>query len=171
MVAAGYSGQVVAENFGITRQRVSQICQEFQDSVNDDAYRDLMRTQAEGVLEDLFKIFRGPGRRVTTPRGPAYEMVPNPETGKLEQDFSRPLYDEYEKVKVADTIVKIMERIGKSYGIDRIKQRERDQSGEMSEFMTWIAELDAQNKALRAQLAASADHREILTAEVVEEPS
>jgi Homeodomain-like domain len=169
MIAEGYSGQVIADNFGITRQRVSQIVQEHQEAVTDDAYRDVMRTQAEGVLDELFRIFRGPGKRMVSPGGKI--ICENNPDGT--PDFSRPVYDEYAKVDVANAIIKLQERLGRSYGLDRVRQRERDQSEEMGEFMTWVAELDAQNKALKAQLANSAETSppEILQAEIVEEAS
>lgn len=163
MVSKGYSYQAVADTFGLTKQRIAQICSESHESITDDSYRDLMRTELEGLSEDLFRLWRGPGPLVISPGGSIVcEYGPD---GK--PDHSRPVHDEYAKVKVAETLLKTIERRAKLYGIDRMKQRTQDQTAEVAEFMAWVQQLDAEKKALEARLTRYEEEPEVVQAEIV----
>ena len=160
MVSKGFSYQMVGDNYGISKQRVFQIVQEYRETVTDDSYRDYLITQTEGVLEELLRIFRGPGKQVVTPGGSlVYEKN---EDGSI--DYSRPVYDPYAKADIADRIFKGIDRISKAGAYDRPKQRETDQSAEVNEWMTYVEQLAAENKALREQLTSP----EITQGEIVD---
>ena len=87
--------------------------------------------------------------------------------GKI--DFTRPVYDPYEKVRIADSLTKVHERLSRLYGIDRPRQRERDQGTEMNEFLAYLDQLSTENTELKAQLEKLS--RGVITAEVVQPSS
>jgi uncharacterized protein (DUF433 family) len=168
MISEGHSYQVIGDTFNITRQRVFQIAREYQEDIPDDDYRDAQRTELEGVKEELLRIFRLPGREKTTPGGSVVYRLG--ENGK--PDHSQPFFDPYDKVDIALAIVKLSERISKLYGIDRMRQKEKDSSTEITEALSFLEQQSRQSKILAAQNAAlrkQIEDKDIIEAEVVEE--
>lgn len=165
MVAEGHKLEVIADTFGISKARVSQINQEYHEDVTDDAYRELQRNELEYVLHDiLYPMLRGPGKRLVSPSGkPVYEMS---EDGKS-LDMSRPIYDEYAKVDVAKAIVPLQERIAKLYALDRPKAKEKDESPEFAEAMSYVRKLAGRVKELQSRLSQYEEDDDVVEAEVV----
>jgi hypothetical protein len=161
MIREGHSYQVVADTFGVSKQRISQINSEYQEQISDDSYRDMDRTRLEKLDEDLFKRFIGPDEPLVSARGLVYEI--DPATG---QNFSKPVPDIRLKIELALAWTKIQERKAKLYGLDRNRQRERDQSGEMQEFLSYMTQLTDENDKLKKQVEILS--RNVIEAEVVD---
>lgn len=155
MISAGSSLADVAGKFGISRQRCSQIAQEYQEVISDDARRDILLTQMEGDLDILTGIIKNPGY-VVTPGGMIvceyYDDGRVDHRGKPVPDPSRPLIDKGLQVKGIEVATRLRERISKMYGIDRVRQRERDQSQEMDEFVAYVEKMSSENAELKAQV-------------------
>lgn len=168
MASEGYTLQQIADNFGVSKQRISQIVQENYEDITDDATRDVSRTQLEYYLNEiLHPMLRGPGKRLVSPSGrPVYELDPEDPSGKT-WDLDKPVYDEYAKVDVINAALKVHERLAKFYHLDRAKGREKDESAEFTEAMQWVESLVAENKRL-ARLARVEDEITV-EAEVIED--
>lgn len=169
MLHQGQSTQAVADNFGITKQRVSQINQEYQETVGDDAYRDLQRTALEGLLGVVTDTIKNPGF-VVSPGGRVvcepYADGRTDRNGMPLPDPSRPLLDKALRLKAVEVGVRVHERLARAYGLDRVRQKEQDQSAEMNEFLQYVETTTAENALLRAQLAKLSP---VIEAEVIED--
>jgi hypothetical protein len=168
MIGEGYSYQVIADQFGVTKQRIAQVNKEYQEDIPDDDYRDWQRTELEGMKDELLRIFRLPGKLMVTPGGAI--ICEYGEDGK--PDKSKPVYDPYAKTEVAITVLKVWERLAKAYGLDRMRQREKDSSSEITEALSFLEQQSRQAKILAAQNAAlrkQIEDHDIIEADVVEE--
>lgn len=173
MASEGYSYAVIGETFGITKQRVGQVVQASREDVSDDAYRETDLAQLEYIESELFAKFRQPPPVLVNARGLVYEMVRvnTPDGSRLIQDESRPVPDERYTLDLVDRILRVKERKARAMGTDRLRSRDKDQSDELAEFLSWAqgkaaeaAALAAENAKLRAQL----DPHPVLEAEVID---
>ena len=167
-IRQGIPYQAIADKWGLSKQRIAQINQESQETVTDDAYRELQRTRLEYIQDELFRDFAEPAILVNA-RGPVYELiqVKTADGPKMIQDFTRPVYDRRLKIEIAGAITKIDERLAKLFGLERGKQRERDQSGEQAEFLAYIDGMAQENADLRKQVEVLSGR--ITEAEVIPE--
>jgi hypothetical protein len=178
MIRQGIPYQQIADAKGISKQRVSQINQEYQEVVTDDAYRELQRTRLEYIQDELFKEFTEPVILVNA-RGPVYELIKvnTPDGPKMVQDFDKPVYDRRLKLEIIDRIIKTDERIAKLFGLERGKQRDRDQSAEQQEFLAYVQQLMDEGDQLRkrneelARQVAMLNQPQVIEAEVIHEES
>lgn len=161
-IRQGIPYQVIADKWGLSKQRIAQINQESQETVTDDAYRELQRTRLEYIQDELFRDFKEPAQLVNA-RGPVYEMIRvNTADGmKTVPDLDRPVYDRRLKIEIAGAITKIDERLAKLFGLERGKQRERDQSSEQIEFLNYLQQIADENEELKKRVA-------ILSRDVIE---
>ena len=152
MISQGYSRQYVANFFGITTARVSQINSEHYTDLTDDGARDELRTHLESYLADvLHPMLRGPGR-------PLFANG----SGKLVTDADgNVIYDEYAKVDVVNSALRVHERLTKLNALDRPKAREKDESGEIAEVREYfntlsgrVQSLEGEKRELLAKLAS-----------------
>lgn len=144
MVAEGYGLQAVADQFSITRARVSQIVSEYQSVLSDDGTRDVMIAQIDSYLEDtLHPIIRGPGT-------PLYSQG----SGKLVLGLDGELiYDERIKIDAVNSALRAQERKAKLKALDRAKQKEKDESKEINEAMAYLQQLAQEKQELEARVA------------------
>jgi len=144
MVQQGYGLQVVADQNGITRARVSQIVSEYNSVISDDGTRDILIAQLDSYLSDtLNPIIRGPGQRMYAAG-----------SGKVvNDDDGTPLYDEHIKVDAVNSALRVIERRAKLSALDRAKATVKDESKEINDALEYLATLAAEKTALEARLA------------------
>lgn len=160
----GKTTREVAALMGISAARVSQINRAWQSQFTDDDVRDAHRSLLEGYLTQLQPLIFGRGRLMVAPNG---KTITDPDTGD-------PLYDPYVKTDAIRTGMQLMERIARSYALDKPKQKNDDVDREFAEAMKWVEQLAAENRRLAGentrmrarQLEASPD---VVEAEVVED--
>jgi len=166
MVRQGIPYHVIGDKFGISKQRCSQIIQEYQEPVSDDSYRELQRTKLEFIQDELFKIFTEKTIQVNA-RGPVYmrKLVSTADGLKEVNDLDQPVEDKRLRVEVAGQLVKLDERLSKLTGTDRLKARSVDQDREMQEFLGELERTYGENEALRKRVEMLS--RGVIEAEVI----
>ncbi len=149
MVGEGYGLQVVADQFDISRARVSQIVSEYQNVITDDGTRDILIAQLDSYLADtLNPIIRGPGQRMYAAG-----------SGKVvNDDDGTPLYDERIKVDAVNSALRVIERRAKLSALDRAKATVKDESKEIGEAMAYLQTLAQEKQELEAKLAQYENH-------------
>jgi len=161
----GHNYQEISEKFGISKARISQIVSRYYEEIPDDGSRDIQRAKLERAQEVVLGIMNGPGKRVVSPGGsPVFERFPD---GTI--DYNKPLYDEEIKIKAALAGATISERLARSYGLDRPRQKQKDESTEFDQAMEYVKELAKQNKDLQERLSLHEDTG-VYEAEVIEVP-
>ena len=160
----------ISREFGVSKARVSQIVQRYYEDLPDDGTRDLQRAKMEHAQEIVLAIMNGPGKRVVSPGGsPVFERN---DDGTI--NYEKPLYDEEIKIKAALAGVTISERLARSFGLDRPKQKQKDESDEFDSAMEYMNQLIKQNKELQERLelheisASHPEQPELYEAEVIE---
>jgi hypothetical protein len=144
MVSEGYGLQVIADHFGITRARVSQINSEYQSVISDDGTRDVLIAQLDSYLSDtLNPIIRGPGQPLYA--SGSGKLVLDPEGGII--------YDEHIKIDAVNSALRVIERRAKLSALDRAKAKEKDESKEIGEALAYLETLASEKQALEARLA------------------
>lgn len=168
MAAEGHPHAAIAETFGISKSRVSQIISEHYEEITDDGSRDWARAILEGYLGHIQKLVNGPGKRFVSPSGrPVYEIR---EDGSF--DFDRPLYDEYAKRELIDAGVKVVDRLSRLYALDKPKLKEKDESPEFEQAMEYVRQLASEKKELLAKLEQYGEEPKTeFIAEVIEDDS
>jgi transcriptional regulator len=167
-MAKGHSRKEVADAFGISEARVSQIITEDHESVSPEQSRAQQALRIEFLLENLFEILRQPKQIKVSPSGrPVYELMTDEETGKLIPDLGRPVYDYSLPIETTKAAVTAMERQAKLGALDIKKAKERDESADFEQMLSWARQLAAENKELRDRLEKDQVY---LEAEVVENP-
>jgi hypothetical protein len=149
MVSEGYGLQVIANHFGISRPRVSQIVSEYHAGIADDDNREIIRTQLDSYLETtLHPIIFGPGQ-------PLYATG----SGKLVLDpDGNIIYDKRINIEAINVALRVQERKSRLMAYDRPKAKEKDETGEISEAMAYVESLTARKKELEALVAQYEQH-------------
>jgi Sigma-70, region 4 len=172
MIQEGYTTQEVADHWGITKQRVSQINQECAEEVSDDGYREIMRTRLEGYLDVVTVTIRNPGYVISAGGSVVCELSGELDSrGKPIPDPTRPLINRETQLKAVQMGVMINGQIAKTHGLDRKGGRNQDQSAETAAFLADVEGIYRDNQALNAQLEALRAQldRPVLDAEIVDE--
>lgn len=173
MVAEGkYSYQQISDTFGLSKARVAQIVARFYEELPDDGARHAQRAKLEEAQRVMFEIMRGPGKRVVSPGGTAvFEKNPD---GTL--NFGKPLYDEEIRIKAALAATTIGERLSRSGAWDLAKQKQKDESPEFAEAMSYLETLSKQNKdkdeqleLLQERLRQIEANEDVVEAEIIED--
>jgi Sigma-70, region 4 len=125
MKGEGKSYQQIADTFGITKARVSQIISRAYEDVSDDSYREGMRLDLEGKLAELNRLIASPGKVMVSPGGRIICHYVGDGTDAI--DYSRPVYDEFVKVDAIKAYFAGLERLARMHAIDRPKAKERDE--------------------------------------------
>lgn len=175
MLAEGHRAEDVAETFGMSVSNVYRIREEYDADAPPGAHREILRGHLEYALYGtIIPMLKGPGRQVVTPRGPEYEMIPDPDTGKMMQDLTRPLYDEYAKLEAVDRLIKTSESLRRLSALDKDKPKVTvaDDAG-YQEMLDWVSSLTEEIKQVRAQsgrdkLRLAELEGDVVDAEVVE---
>lgn len=156
----------IAEHFGISKARVSQIVSRVYEDVTDDSYREGMRLDIEGKLAVLNKLIEGPGKPIVTPGGKIVCEYLDDDSGDV--DYSKPLYDEFVKVDAIKTYLTALERLARQHATDRPKARQADESREFADAMVYVEQLAQENKKLMKELETFRPQEEdIVEAEIV----
>jgi hypothetical protein len=160
----------IAEAFGITKARVSQIVAREYEDVSDDSYRESMRLDIEGKLAELNRLIASPGKPMVSPGGKiiCHYSGDYDDEGKPVIDYSKPVYDEFVKVDAIKAYLTALERLSRLHALDRPKAKERDESKEFSEAMEYVGRLADENKQLRLQLETAGEPSDVVDAEVIE---
>jgi hypothetical protein len=143
MVQQGYSLQVVADQHGLSRARISQIVSEYHAPITDDSARDVLRTKMESWIDDeLIPIIKGPGLPLFS--SGSGKLILDPEGNMI--------YDKRIKLQAVDSAIRVVERLTKMNAWDRPKAREKDESKEIAEAMAYLNELAAEKQELQARV-------------------
>lgn len=128
---AGVSRSALAEQFGITPQRVSQIVAKFASGVSDDDARAVERALLEGVRDKLLKdvVFGRPPARVTPTGQTVYD-----EDGNPVPDFK-------DMITAADVARKISESIRKADALDLPRRKQVEEDVAMLRVKEYLASL------------------------------
>jgi hypothetical protein len=166
-MAKSFPRRKVAETFGISQARVSQIVAEHHEATTIDEQRAQQSVQIEFAIEKLMEVLRQPVQIKVTPSGrPVYDLMMDEESGKLIPDLSKPIYDYSLPIESAKAISSIMDRQARLNALDLKKPKEKDESGEREGWIAEFQRLFAENKELRDRLG----DRYYVEAEVIEPP-
>lgn len=175
MIHQGVSYQKVGEHFGISKQRCSQILQESQEEVPDDARREGQLAMLEHVIAENMRRLTEPPPPAMTARGivfmPLVDDSGSPvfgSKGQPLQDFDKPVPDERFHLEVQDRVMKGIELAAKLGGWARLKARQVDQSQEQADFLAYLQQIADENDQLKKRVEILS--RGVIEAEVIPEP-
>jgi transcriptional regulator with XRE-family HTH domain len=153
----------IADTYGITVARVSQINHAQRDSIPDDEKREQMAAKLEYVLDEklLFLMTQPRQVRVSPSGKPVYELDAN---GR--PDFSRPVLDDTVTIEAAKAVTSVIHEVSALYGLHIRKPKVVDETREMLEWQAYVADLINRNAELTRMLEGNPD---IVDAEVVGE--
>lgn len=147
-VADGRPYSWIAEQENISKGRVGQIVLAHYDDIPPDGTRAWMRTILERCAQEMITDALGPGKRLITAKGPAYELD---EYG--EPDFTKPLFDTLARREVVDTIVKIFDRLSKNYGLDPWRVTDSEANPELDQYIQWAQQVALDSKKNQDRIA------------------
>jgi hypothetical protein len=132
MYATGKTIQVIADTFGITRQRASQIISRYgQDAeVTEDETRDLHRAQLEALRSEMLGL-------AFAPAPPAYDVKGN----MLIDENGDPVRDIAAKVKAAEAFMKLSESERKMDALDKPRRKQLTEDVAMQQLKAYLATL------------------------------
>jgi hypothetical protein len=145
LYASGKSLQDLADQFGVSRQRVAQIVARFgMVGVTDDESRTLMRTQLEYLQSEMIAIVnRGPSPAVNV-------------KGEIIYDGNGEQVNDYDVVvKAADTARKISESIRRQDALDLPRRKQMIEDEAMKQANAFLSQLDA--KIVQAEIVSDGD--------------
>lgn len=140
-------GRTLAEiggHFGLSRARISQIIHEYDSEITDDDYRAVMRVKLESFLHDTLEPLR---------HGPGKPLVANGNGQWIKDEFGNPVYDEFVKIDVINTEIRVIEKLTKLYAIDKVKVKDTADSSEMDQVVAFFEETLREKKELEDRLA------------------
>lgn len=158
-------GRTLAEigaHFGLSRARISQIINEYDSEIGDDDYRAVMRVKLESFLNDTLEPLR---------HGPGKPLVANGNGQWIKDEFGNPVYDEFVKIDVINTEIRVIERLTKLYAIDKVRIKETADQSEMDRVVAFFEETLREKKELEERLAAYEGPPQIMIADVIDDAS
>jgi hypothetical protein len=132
MYATGKTIQMIADTFGVTRQRASQIISRFvQDAeVGEDESRDLHRAQLDALRSEMLAL-------AFAPPPPAY----NVKGQMLMDENGEPVRDLMGKVKAAEAFIKLSESERKMDALDKPRRKQLTEDVAMQQMKEFLATL------------------------------
>jgi transcriptional regulator with XRE-family HTH domain len=181
----GESRRALAEEYGVSQARISQIVLAEQEEISDDANRAMMVANLFFVAENILAIQRRPRPPKVTPSGrivyePLLDENGEPvldHKGQPLPDPAKPIYDDSPIIESAKMIPNLYDRISKLMGLEK-KPKDREDTGALESTMQYINSLISQNKIkerelddLRAQLMKASSYEiEMVPAEEESSP-
>lgn len=168
----GSSRREIADTFGLSLPRVSQIISEQFRDITDDSTRDEMRAYLEYLIEVNLKIVNNPPQMVTVAGKLVYEPLTDEDGnplltshGKPVDDLTKPVADNRAVAEAMKNIANLSDRLAKLYAWDRKRPTGADDQAD-TDILQWAAEmartaenfrvqseeLEAQKKELEARL-------------------
>ena len=168
MAAEGYTQRQIGATLGISGARVNQIIKDARETTDDDGTRDRLAVMVDMLLQKTVVLATGAGRRMVSPSGkPVYEVDHLDSRGQPVFDLSQPIYDEYATLEAMDKAVKLMDRYAKLYGLDRPRQKDKDESQEYNSALEYVRQLAQKNRELLTRLDKY-ERGDIVNAEVID---
>lgn len=174
--AAGIPYAQIAEREGISKARVGQIIlARSKVDLSSDEKRASYEIILDNILVEMMVLVQGPGSRIMTPKGPAYEQYEDFD-GKIVNDYDKPLFDPYAKRDPAETAIKAIDRLSKMYALDPWRATDNSDNTELDALLVWAQQTATESKVnlvriaeLEARLAKYEQHAiEPVEAEIVE---
>ena len=162
-VARGDKLAAIADDFGLTVARISQINHSNRDAIPDEEKRELLAAKLEFILDDkLLALMNAPRQvKVAASGKPVYEL-----NQYGEPDFTRPVMDDSATIEAAKAVTTAADQIAKLYGLHRRAPKHVDESPELMEWQNYVTDLVQRNKELTLMLEARGD---VVEAEIVHE--
>lgn len=170
----GENRRLLAEEYGISQARISQIVLAEQDAITDDANRALLVAQLDFVKEKILEIFSRPRSPKVTPSGRLVfeplldengEPIPAANGKGFMDDYTKPILDDSPIIEAAKMVPNLVDRISKLQGLDKKPKDTREDTGAIESTMNYINALIAQGKSkdqeledLRAQLEKASSY-------------
>jgi len=178
-IAQGVPRQQLADQYGITLARLSQINSEQYEGLTEDGRRDFLIAQHQFLVEKLYETVLNPPVKVNASGRLVYETLIDKDgepvrngKGNYVDDFSRPVRDDKAASEASKAIKGHMEELAKLQGLYQKAPKKRDEAGDLQEYMSYLQQqteralrLEAENENLRAQLI----HPRVIDAEIVQE--
>jgi transcriptional regulator with XRE-family HTH domain len=163
-IAKGDRMADIAQDYGLTISRVSQIHHAQRDLVADDEKREILAAKLEHALDEKLLALLNEDRKVkVTPSGrPVYEMD---ESGR--PDYTRPVLDDTAIIETTKAVVGVVHELASLYGLHRKVQKTADESASIAEWEAYITQIAEDNKRLRERLELA--EGTVVEAEVVEQ--
>jgi len=137
----GATQDAIAERFGISQARVSQILAEVRASIPDEAVDDLRKVEADRVAmlyAETMKILNSHHPLVSVQRG---TVIRDDETGERLEDVGP-------KIAAINTALRIHERVAKTFGLDAPSKSEvRNVDAVDAEIERLVAQLGSRSEA------------------------
>lgn len=165
MVSQGYSRQKIADTFGISLVRVSQINSEQFEDIPDDDHRNWHIAQLEYLIEKNYETVRNPPQAVAPSGKLIFQPLVDAETGEPVigphgqhvNDVSRPVLDKRAVAEASKVIISAQERLSKFKALDRPKPKQQDEIPQMEQAMTYVHMVWEKNKELVSRLLQHGD--------------
>lgn len=174
--AAGIPYAQIAEQEGISKARVGQIVLAHSTvDISSDEKRAYAETILDTIIMNLLPDVTGPGRRIMTPKGPAYEQYEDFD-GKIVNDFDKPIFDHHANREPAETIIKALDRKAKMFSLDPWRATDNSDNSQVEALIDWAQQTATESKVnlvriaeLEAKLAKYEQHAiEPVEAEIVD---
>jgi LysM repeat protein len=163
-IARGDTMSRIAEDFGLTVSRISQINHANRDSIPDDEKRELLGAKLDYVLDEkLLKLMNAPRSLKIAANGkPVYQL-----DQRGQPDFTKPVFDDSAIIEAAKAITTVVDQIARLYGLHRKAPKQVDETMELVEWQNYVSDLVRRNKELTALVEAA--QPDIVEADVVPE--
>jgi hypothetical protein len=141
-VADGRPYAWIAEQEGMpSKSRIGQVVLSRYEDISSEGNRAWADTILDRLIQELLVDALGPGKRVMTAKGPAYELD---EYG--EADYTRPIYDTIVRREAAETIIKALDRKGKMRGLDPWRLTDQVDNPELDKYIAHFQSIAESNK-------------------------
>jgi transcriptional regulator with XRE-family HTH domain len=169
-IAQGDRLKDIALDLGLSISRVSQIHHDRREIIGDDEKREILAAKLEWVLDEkLMALMKLPPQVKVTPSGrTVYEPDMDDPTGKT-PDYTRPVYDYSLPIEAAKAFTTVADNLARLYGLNRPKQKERDDSPQAQEYYAWAEANVKKIKELEAKLLEAGIYPDAVEAELVED--
>jgi hypothetical protein len=136
-MAGSRTRREVAETFGISESRVSQIIKNHREKTSADESRAMQDVRLEYVLEKLFERLRAPRQIKVSAAGKPIFMPDLDDPSGRTPDYSKPIYDDSTLIEVSRAIVTTLDRQAKLNALDTPKVKQVDENAEFQKAWTW----------------------------------
>ena len=167
-MAGSRSRREVAEKFGISEARVSQIILKSREETSAEESRAMQDVRIEYLLEKQFEILRAPLQVKASAGGKLIYLPDTNDPSGRTPDYSKPVYDYAPVNEASKVIISALDRQAKSGALDLPKGKMKDESDQVTEWTSYVKLLQGRVKALQDKvLEISPGNYDIYEAEVI----
>jgi len=148
-----YTLQQIADTVDLSKARVSQILEEFDEEVTAGGYRAFLAANGELGLAELTKILRKDSPvKISASGRPAYLLDPDDPSGRT-LDLSKPVLDDSVKIDAIGKLSPLLDRLSKLRGADARIEKDVADTDAIANYKQYVQEVLEERANLQKQVA------------------